>query len=197
MKTFSKKSILFALIVTYSISLFAQPELTGAMGITFGLNTNTVQSLMEKKGALVKTLKNGKLLITNVTMGTKKPDMVICEFINNKLFDISIYFSPTVEAKTQELYDEISGIIVSKYGAGESYRRFKGIYSDGDGYEMQAVKLGNADIVTYWSKFINKNAIALQIYPLNNSLCVKLTYQDDRLAAEAEKQQAVKDKAEF
>ena len=192
-----RKSLLAVLFLTCMISSFAQTELTGAMGLTFGMNPNSVQSVMEKKGGIVKTLKNGKFIITNVIMGTKKPAMVLCDFVNNKLFDIGIYFTPSLEAKTQDLYDEISEIIVSKYGKGESIRHFKGIYTDDDGYEMQAVKLGNADIVTYWSKFLNNNAICLQIYPLTESLYVKLTYQDDRLAAEAEKQQATKDKAEF
>jgi hypothetical protein len=190
-----KIALIFPLIV-FSASLIAQPELTGAMGITFGMNANSVKRIMVQKGGIVIPSTNGNLTITNITMGTMRPGMVICKFVSNKLFDISIYFIPTLEAKTQELYDEISGIIVSKYGEGKSFRNFKGIYSDGDGYEMQAVKLGNADIVTYWSKFINNNAIALQIYPLSDNLYVKLTYQDDKLAAEAEKQQAIQDKAE-
>jgi len=191
-----KKIALIFLLIVFSTSLIAQPELTGAMGITFGMNANSVKRIMVQKGGIVIPSTNGNLTITNITMGTMRPGIVICKFVSNKLFDISICFIPTLEAKTQELYDEISGIIVSKYGEGKSFKNFKGIYSDGDGYEMQAVKLGNADIATYWSYFLNKNIIALQICPLSENLYIKLTYQDDKLAAEAEKQQAIQDKAE-
>jgi hypothetical protein len=197
MKTIKMKSLLFTLIVTIPISLFSQKELTGALGLTFGMDNNSVKKIIAQRGGIIKTGIEGSLSITNISMGTKKPDMVICKFVNNKLFEIGIYFIPTVEAKTQELYDEISGIIASKYGEGQSFRHFSNVYTDGDGYEMQAVKLGYADIVTYWSNFLNKNAIALQIYPLSNNLYIKLIYQDDRLATEVEKQQSIKDKAEF
>jgi hypothetical protein len=192
-----KKIALIFLLIVFSKSLIAQPELTGAMGLTFGMNAISVKNIMMQKGGIVETSKTGKLIITNITMGTEKPTMVFCDFSNNKLYDISIYFSPTFEAKTQELFDEISKIIVSKYGEGKSFRNFKGIYKDGDGYEMQAIKLGYADIVTYWNKFLNDNVIALEIFPLNNNLYIKLSYQDDKLAAELEKQQSIKDNAEF
>jgi hypothetical protein len=197
MKKNLQATLLFALMMVFSISLAAQTELTGALGLTFGMNAGTVKSIMQKKGGIVESAINGNLSITNVTMGTKKPAMVICKFVNNKLYDIGVYFIPTVEAKTQELFDEISSTIVSKYGEGRSFRHFSGKYTDGDGFEMQAVKLGFADIATYWSKFLNNNAISLEIYPLKDNLYVKLTYQDDRLAAEGEKQDATKNNAEF
>jgi hypothetical protein len=197
MKTYSKQLILFALFLTRSLSLFAQTELTGAMGLTFGMNKNAVKSAIVQKGGKIENTKGGTLLVTNVTMESKNPVMAMCKFVSYRLFEISVYFIPSLETKTQELYNEISGIVESKYGKGELSRDFKGTYEVGDSSEMQAVKTGNASIATYWRNFSNSNVICLDIYSLNDNLYVRLTYQDGKLAAKAEAQQAIKYKTEF
>jgi hypothetical protein len=192
-KILSKRLILLVLIMASSLLLSAQSELTGAIGLTFGMNKNAVKGFIVQKGGTIENAKGGTLLITNVTMDTKRPVMVMCKFVNYRLFEISAYFIPSLEDKTQELYDEINGIVESKYGKGQSFRDFKGIYEDGDGFEMQAVKTGNASIATYWRNFINSNVICLEIYSLSDNLYVRLTYQDGNLAAKVEKQKAKKD----
>jgi hypothetical protein len=188
MKTFSEKFILFVLIMVNSFSLYAQSDLTGAMGLTFGMNKNAVKSNILKRSGTFETTKGGTLMITNITMDSKNPVMVMCKFVNLKLFEISVYFIPSLEVKTQELFDEISGIVESKYGKGQSLRTFKGIYKDGDGFEMQAVKTGNGSIATSWSGFNNNNIIYLEIYSLNDNLYVRLIYRDGKLAAKVKKQ---------
>jgi len=44
MKKTLKAALLFALMMAFSISLAAQTELTGALGLTFGMNAGTVKS---------------------------------------------------------------------------------------------------------------------------------------------------------
>jgi hypothetical protein len=197
MRTFSNRFILSALILANSLSLFAQAELTGAMGLTFGMNKNAVKSAIVQKGGKIENVKGGTLLVTNVAIENKNPVMAMCKFVSYRLFEISVYFIPSLETKTQELYDEIRGIIESKYGKGELSRDFKGLNEKGDSTEMQAVKAGNGSIVTYWKNFNNSNVICLDIYSLNDNLYVRLTYQDGKLAAKAEAQQAIKYKTEF
>jgi hypothetical protein len=192
-------SLLFTLIVS-TITLFAQseqPELNGALGLTFGMNKSTVKNIITEKGGIVEISKSGNFSITKLNMGTKKPDVVITKFVNDKLFEIVVVFMVAQEAKTQDVFDDIKSIIETKYGKGNSYRTFKGIYSDGDGYEMQAVRTGNATISTYWLNFKDENAIGLEISNTDNFMLVRLDYQDGKLLDIASKQEDAKNNVEF
>lgn len=75
---------------------------------------------------------------------------------------------------------------MAKYPQGKSYRHFEGSYEDGDGYEIQAVRLGKGTIATYWD-FSPACIIALNIKSLSDIIVVNLQYQSVELADEADK----------
>lgn len=172
-------------------------KLTGALGLTFGINKAKVKEIIVGKGGILKETKINSISFSNVKMGTQNSDILLCKVVNDKLFEIVAIFAPSVEARAQELYDEIKNIIESKYGKGESFRSFKGIYTDGDGYEMQAIKTGNATIATYWTNFENKNGIVLEIVGTERLVFIKLSYQDGLLIEEAIKIEDSKNAVEF
>jgi hypothetical protein len=194
-----KKILVLIILLIVPVFIFAQVELPGALGMTFGINKVTVKTIISNKGGVPNgTGSNPNVLsFTKVKMGTKICDNVSCKFIDDKLYKIIIAFFPEVEAKTQELYDYIRSIIVDKYGETKSYRDFKGIYTDGDGYEMQAVRTGNADIVSYWTDFKNENAITLEIKAIEDFVYVSLSYEDGILIKEAIKREEAKNATEF
>jgi hypothetical protein len=181
-----KRFVLIAAILFLPFIVFAQTELTGALGLTFGMNKASVKAIMIDKGGVfdVSNSDSTTLMYTGVTMGTKNPDMVVCNFINNKLYKINILFIPVSELYTQEIYDELEAIITSKYGEPESIRKFKSFYKEGDGNEMDAVKTGNATIASNWLKFNNDSKISLEIKPLNFEVFVVLSYEDGTLKKE-------------
>jgi hypothetical protein len=185
-----KRSILFFFIFLSSW-VYSQneslPFLQGAMGLSFGMFQDRVKEILIQKGGNFDSTisSNDAMAFSNLTLGYKKTDFVITKFVSNKLYEIDFLFS-TLEAKTQELFDDIRSDVEKKYGKGECYRNFKGIYSDGDGYEMTAVKTGNAKIECYWPGFQDESTISLKI---DEHLLVILCYQDGVLVKEKIKEQ--------
>jgi hypothetical protein len=184
-----KKLSLFIVFIITQIIIFGQAELTGAIGLTFGMNQSSVKGILMKKGGTLSMEKDDYMSFIRVQMGTKTADVVICQFVNNKLFEIDADFIPKVETKSQELYDEVRKIIVDKYGESKSFRIFNGIYEDGASYEMQAIRTGNESIATYWTDFKIGNSIALEIKANGNLVYVSLIYQDGFLMGEVEKKE--------
>jgi hypothetical protein len=192
-----KKIIIFSLLIILPFTIIAQQEMNGALGLIFGMNKENVKSTITNKGGTYKVINESSLTITNLKMGTKMPIIILARFINNKLFEIEVIFLAILESKTQELYNELQAIIENKYGKGESLRKFEGIYEDGDGFEMQAVRKGYATIITFWSDFKNNNAISLEIACDNDIVVVKLLYQDGVLINEVIKKQDEKNAKDF
>jgi hypothetical protein len=192
-----KRLLFFIVFSIIPIIILGQVELTGAIGLTFGMNQSSVIGILMKNGGTLLREKDDYISFIKVPIGTKTADLVICQFINNKLFEIDANFIPNVEAKTQELYDEVKKNIVDKYGESGSFRIFNGIYENGASYEMQAIRTGNESIATYWSEFKIGNSIALEIKANNNLVYVSLIYQDGLLMGEVEKKEYWEDLIEF
>jgi hypothetical protein len=184
------KKLLFIIFFTIiPIIIIGQVELTGAIGLTFGMNQSSVKEILMKNGGTLLREKDDYISFIKVPIGTKTADLVICQFINSKLFEIDANFIPNVEAESQELYDEVKKIIVDKYGESRSFRIFNGIYENGASYEMQAIRTGNESIATYWSEFKIGNSIALEIKANSSLVYVSLIYQDGLLMGEVEKKE--------
>lgn len=188
--------ICFLVLIFISGNSIAQTELTGAVGLSFGISTENVKSIMSKRSGTVDQSGPNYLSYNDVMIGTKKADILFLQFVNNKLHTIKAMFLPEFEAKTQDLYDELKEIITSKYGKSESYRNFKTPYEDGDGYEMQAVKLGKADISSYW-KFPSDRIISLNIESTEKIIFVSMVYQDGKLFQEVKQKQENKNMNDF
>jgi hypothetical protein len=194
-----KKLLFLVLMVIITNSLIAQSEqteLAGALGLTFGMNATSVKDIMGKKGSTLREATPEIITYENVQIGTKKADLLSFHIVNDKLHTIKALFISEIEAKTQDIYDDLKNILGSKYGEPKSYRDFTDPYKDGDGYEMQAVRLGKAAIESYWS-FKNDKVIALEIRALKTEMYVSLVYQDSKLFEEVKAKQGIKNKADF
>jgi hypothetical protein len=194
------KKLVFLLSMTFlSTCLLAQSSemnLTGALGLAFGMNSASTKPIMTNKGGEFYKESTKSIIYTKVPIGTKTADMVILQFVNDKLHTVKAVFFVEVEAKTQGLYDELQTTLTNKYGKPESYRHFDGAYSDGDGYEMQAIREGHGSIDSYWN-FKDNNTISLEISNLKYDMHVAITYQDSKLIKEAIAKDDAKDKTEF
>ena len=194
-----KKLLFLGLMVIITNSLIAQSEqteLAGALGLTFGMNATSVKDIMGKKGSTLREATPEIITYENVQIGTKKADLLSFHIVNDKLHTIKALFISEIEAKTQDIYDDLKNILASKYGEPKSYRDFTDPYKNGDGYEMQAVRLGKAAIESYWS-FKNDKVIALEIRALKTEMYVSLVYQDSKLFEEVKAKQGIKNKADF
>ena len=184
-----KKLSLFIFFIIIPILVFGQAELTGAIGLTFGMDQTSVKDILIKKGGTLSREMDNYISFIKVPIGKKTADVVICQFIDSKLFEIDADFIPVAESETKELYDEVKQIIIDKYGESGSFKIFNGIYEDGASFEMQAIRTGNESIATYWTDFRIGNSIALEIKANRNLVYVSLIYQDGLLMGEVEKKE--------
>jgi len=181
-----KKSILVTMLLLLSYTTFCQTTetplnekiLSAPIGLSFGMSIIQVKAVMAKKGATpdVKYSKNDRLIFNKVKAGPKTTEFIKMLFVDDKLFDISMHFNE-IEGNLQRGFDQLKEPLDSKYGPGELFRSFDYPYKDGDGYEMQAIRLGKGSISSYWTF---KNAtISLEI---SETLDIELGYQDTELA---------------
>jgi hypothetical protein len=76
-------------------------------------------------------------------------------------------------------------------------KKFKAPYTEGDGYEITAIKTGNANYETNWINGDNYIIAALEEDTTAKALTVKLYYNDGKLAKLVDEQQKTKNKSEF
>lgn len=196
--------LLFSALLMIVVTSFAQTELTGALGLTFGMNKDSVISVMQTKGVTPYETKDNLLSFKDVPIGTKTADRVYCYLVtdptktsNKILHTMKVVFVSDLEAHTQSLYDEIKSILETKYGkADKSYRTFQSPYTDGDGYEMQAVRVGKASISSYWN-FKYENTVSIELNASGSLYYIAIFYQDATLYKEVKKEQENKNKNSF
>jgi hypothetical protein len=171
----------------------SERTLNAPIGLTFGMSTEKAKAFMLRKNVKLDTKysKKDKLFYNNVKVGSKTADFITLLFVDNKLFDVTIYYDVT-NGRIQETYDLLKETIDNKYAYVAPYRNFDKPYFDGDGYEMQAIKLGKGSISTYWG--LKNGTISLVI---EQSLEISIGYQEINLAAIYFNRKKKKEAADF
>lgn len=179
-----KTKLLIIVLVCWIGAKGQEPDtlnyLKGGIGLEFGASRNNVIEILQYRGGSIdKSMSNDEMLVfDNIKIGGRKTIYISTWFVDNKLFEINVYFSPSLDPAVQQLFDEIKENLENKYGKSMCVRNFKGVYKDGDGYELQALRGGYADIVCWWNSFIDGNTIILKI---TTTLDVHINYQSDEL----------------
>jgi hypothetical protein len=187
-----KKLILFTNLILLPLFVFAQPELTGPLGLTFGMNKALVKKIMiDKGGVLVATGFDNTFTFTGITMGSVPSVAVVCMFINRKLYRIFVLFSTPSKGDIQFLFDKIESIVESKYGKPKSTRDFISPYMDVKGDEASALIAGKAIIISSWDQFKNNSRIDLEILATNSDVSVYLYYTDGVLSKDVNAKNAI------
>jgi hypothetical protein len=189
-----KKLTLIILAVLISSSILAQDKIiTPPLSLSFGMSDVAFKTIMNKNGTYseTKTQDYGKSISYDlVNIGSSTATIFTGKFVNNKLFEINMYYLVEDE-DIQDKYDEICEIISNKYGKGDEKRVFRYPYEDGDEDFVQAVKGGYTDIITFW---IFTNALSVEILKVP---AIKVIYQSDSLYNEVEKIINGKNKDQF
>jgi len=194
-----KNLIFTCLIILTSLFTKAQTNkpIDGFLGIKFGSTAKQVTSVLTGKGAIAETEEAKDVLrFNNLSLGSRKLDDFYAYFINDKVFQAEFFFKSEPEAKTIEYFELLAQDITGVYGKGEYSRIFKSPYKDGDGYEITALKSGNAEYYITW-KDNNQNTIREEVNIIDDILYVKLSYQDKVLTRKAIAKQTENDKSEF
>jgi hypothetical protein len=198
MKTIKTTLIIFVLSTFCSVAMAqTKPVLSAPLNLKFGMSFAEVKKAMIAKGFEVQTESPKMIMFKDVTIGNMKSAVAVFKFINNKLYQVNFGFFPPAEKMAQKIYDDLQEIIETKYGKGDYYRNFTGAYDDGDGFEMQAVRLGEGSIKSFWLEFADDSGISLAIEPLSTSVYVSLQYQDGILIKDAIAKQDEKNNTDF
>ena len=151
-------------------------------GIPFGSDLSFVKSVMIRKGASIDEQVEERLIsYKNVKFGGREAKYVFFKFFDDKLFEGRVVFKHDLYSRTLDLYNEIKNDVSLKYGIGRSFESYDYPYEKGDGHWETALKLGKADISTFWSDG-DLVTISLEIY---EDFSIDLTYQDNDLVGQA------------
>ena len=186
-----KKIIFIWLLLFFSTTCFAR-ELNGFLGMPFGSDEKTVQSVMEKKGSTLdfKHIKVDSFIMDGGMFAGRQIDFILFGFIDKKLYTANAYLKTNDKVNIQDFFDSLRKELDEKYGESDYYRVFTRPYNDGEGDELQAIEGGFAEIKSYWI-FDNGNAITIKI---TKDLDIKLVYQDGKLIDQVIEKQKKKNK---
>ncbi|MES2275483.1 MAG: hypothetical protein V4592_05645 [Bacteroidota bacterium] len=192
-----KNLILITLLfVAFQGQAQSNKPIDGFLGIKFGSSAAQVTEALKAKSAVVNTGQTAESIgFSNVTLGGRKVSTLFVHFINDKAYEALFMFRPELETQSIEYYNSLVKDIDGVYGAGKPYKDFKKPYADGDGYEITAIKTGNANYETSWENGDNLAWVA--ILPRDERIVLRLTYRDGKLFqlyTDAKKQ---KNKSEF
>jgi hypothetical protein len=175
----------------------------GFLGVKFGSSPMVVAQALKLKGAIPNVAhnnnykKNKDLYFKHLTLGIRKASNLYVSFVDDKAYEGQFEFEPDFESNTIELYNALVTDINNAYGIrGIANKSFKKPYEEGDGYEITALKTGNATYDTLWKD--GDNYISLQILVDDDgSLTLRLYYTDGKLQELAEKREKAKSNSEF
>lgn len=187
------------ILLIMSVTMFGQTKLSAPIGLTFGNSLESAKQILNQVGTFVeKTSRPYGISVqySEVKIGATTADVVMCKFVNNKLFEVCVYYKADDE-KIQSMYDNFCSIINTKYGKGKSFRIFRYPYKDGDEDFITAIEGGYADIETYWTHWTHEeedDAIVVEIIKVP---AIRISYQNGVLFNEAKRIEDNKNNASF
>jgi hypothetical protein len=193
-----KNLILIAfLFVTICCKAQTTKPIEGFLGIKFGSSSAQVIDALKAKGATLNAGQTPQSIgFSNVSLGTRKARTFFAHFVNDQAYEAVFVFAPDMEAKAIEYFNSLVNDINEVYGKSNASKKFKPPYEDGDGYEVTAIKTGNAEYRTEWKDGENYIVAAIKPNP-SGELCVRLYYVNGKLGKVYEDQQKAKNKSEF
>lgn len=186
------KTKMMVLFLFISLATFAQESVIPPLGLSFGMTLEAVKIELNLVGTfkVVADYDYGTALdYEDVHTDYGKADLVVTKFVNNALFEVSIYYI-VENTEIVKIYDEFYEYFIDKYGEGTTYRNFKHPYEDTDPtdeYELlYGIELGYADVITYWLKpFTNDDGITFET--LSSIPAIRIAYQNGVLTEKAMK----------
>lgn len=189
-----KRLALLFISVWVLSTLSAQDKvITPPLGLTFGMNESEFETAMARYGTPDSTTIEDfgeQVSFTDVKIGNTTADYFLGNFVDGKLFEAAVVYFVD-DDKLQDKYDELCKIITSKYGTGESTRKFLFPFEDDEATFVDAVKGGYTEIMTLW-QITNYIAISITYTP-----AVCLLYQSAELKEIADKKIEQKNAEQF
>jgi len=190
-------TLITLLFIAFGANAQTTKPIDGFLGVKFGSSAAEVTEALKAKGGVVRASSATSITFTGLSLGNSKTNVLFVHFINDKAYEAEFAFLPNQEAKSIEFYDALVRDVSDAYGPGTPHKTFKAPYTDGDGYEITAIKSGNADYSTSWNDDDNHITVQIQVQPTNSKINIRLYYNDGKLRKLYDDQQKEKNKSEF
>ncbi len=176
------KKTLLLFILLIPLTLFAQSKksIDGFLEIPFGSDSATVKNVFLSKGATEDYPSNKKDIIVfrNFIFSDRYVFSCVIKFVDNKVFEAVFLFSDFAEKDILGYYDNISADITSIYGIGQVNNNFRS--SENNSTRIGRLISEREFCKTIWQSK-NNNAMTLDFESVDNSLIIRLVYEDDDL----------------
>ena len=189
-----KRNLLIALLLIPFLGISqAKKPIDGFLGIKFGASKEEVITALKARGGTPEENDDkSSLAFSNIKLGQRESELFLVYFTDNKAYRAVFLFKTEQEAQTIDYYNNLVNDINGIYGEGKSEKTFKDPYSDGDGYETQAISLAKATYLTNWKSDGN----LIQIF-IDTKLNIALSYNDGKLTDVEEKKTKEKEKSDY
>lgn len=154
-------------------------SIEGFWGIIFGASPAEVKTSVAAKGGKFSAddSKSDEFVFTDALFTQRTTTFIETRFINDKFYQAIVAFPETTDTQLIPSFNTIITELENVYGPATITKDFEQPYHDGDGYEVQAIKLGKATYIAKW-KTNNGNTISIQINKAGN---ISLFYTDTTL----------------
>jgi len=186
------------LFITICCKAQTTKPIDGFLGVKFGASSAQVIEALKAKGGSLNTDQTPQSIgFSNIKLGGRPVSTLFVHFVNDKAYEAVFIFTPEQEPKIIDYYNAVVKDISDVYGVGKTKKKFKAPYTEGDGYEITAIKTGNADYETDWVDGVNYIIALIRKDTKINALTVRLFYNDGKLRKEFTDQQKAQNKSEF
>jgi hypothetical protein len=178
----------------------AAPEkvLAGFQGIAWGDSLAKARSILGDRFKLDTKLSNdADLVYSDGQIGGRTVNLLLLIFGSEGFTKAGLFFKSS-ESRVISDYNDLKTTISAKYGKPTNdYRFFRAPYEEGDGYEIQAIRLGKGKFIAFWTFPVagkKDNTLSLRI---TESLDVELTYENGSMMEAYVKSRKEKNAQEF
>jgi hypothetical protein len=150
------------------------------MGVKLEGDKATFINKFKAKGFVLTYADNPNAVTMKGTVGGKQYELILFSTPTTKqVWKLSVYLpEATSWSRIKSEYEDYLGILTEKYGAPEkAYTFFSSPYSEGDGYEMNAIKLEKCHYSAFWSDSVG---IWIEISKFQQ---VKIAYENAKNSA--------------
>jgi hypothetical protein len=168
------KHILLLVFLLISLSAYSQEHLTFKGMPIDGLSSVFVSSLKAKGYEQTYKDENGNYIMTGSFTGKNADLYILATRKSHIVWKVVVSFDQLDSwTSLKSVYNDYIDLFSKKYGRPKRIETFKSPYYEGDGYELQALRLEKCIYFTYFETPLGDISIEI-----SNDAKIKLSYED-------------------
>lgn len=169
-----KRFLLTLCAISFSLAVFAQEHMT-FKGVSMDNSLSSFISQLKSKGFTLDATEDNVALLKGDFAGKSDCTIgIVATKQGKKVWKVVVYFpEETSWYSLKSEYKSFKSSYTEKYGSPKSFERFDDPYYEGDGYELQALRLEKCTYKSYYNT--SKGYISVGI---DKSGCVTVAYED-------------------